>query len=212
MNKAWAGVGLVLGLAGLVLQFCLTIPASMETGRDLLMSLVFFFSYFTIQTNIILVLVYTGVLFDGPWLVPFEKPETRVMAAALITLVMGFYHFVLAPAWAPQGLWKLADVILHYVTPLFYLVWFAALRYSRAVRFASIPKMLIYPIIYVAYVLVRGALSGEYPYAIFDAGAQGYAAVARSSIVLLVGVIVLLTIAIFVDRIAPKTAESAENA
>lgn len=211
MSKTWAAVGLAIGLAGLILQFVLTLPSSMDAGRDLFMSLVFFFSYFTIQTNIILVLIYLGILFDGPWLMPFEMPETRVMAAALITLVMGFYHVVLAPAWAPEGLWKVADIILHYVTPLFYLIWFAALRYSRAVRFSSIPKMLIYPLVYVAYILIRGAVSGEYPYAIFDANELGYASVARSSAALLIGVTILLIIAIFVDRIAPRKAENAET-
>lgn len=211
MNRMWAVTGLVIGLTGLALQAFLTIPASMESGRDLLMSLVYFFSYFTIQTNIILLMIYFSVLFDGPWVALFEKPEARVMAAALITLVMAFYHFILAPTWAPEGLWKVADVILHYVTPLFYLVWFAALRYSRAVRFSAIPKMLIYPIIYVAYVLVRGALSGEYPYAIFDAGELGYSSVAVSGGMLLLGVILLLVIAIFVDRIAPQNVENAET-
>lgn len=211
MSKAWAVVGLVIGLAGLVLQFWLTIPSSMESGRNLLMSLVFFFSFFTIQTNIILVLVYLGVLFDGPWLVLFEKPQTRVMAAALITLVMVFYHFILASVWAPEGLWKVADVLLHYVTPLFYLIWFAVLRYSCAVKFSAIPKMLIYPLLYVAYVLVRGAVTGEYPYAIFDANTLGYALVARNCVALLIGVSVLLVTAIFVDRIAPQNAENAET-
>lgn len=208
MSKPWAAVGLLIGIAGLILQFALTIPASMEAGRNLFMSLIHFFSYFTIQTNLILVLVYGAALSSASILSLFRKPETRVMIAALITLVMVFYHFILAPTWAPEGMWKVADVILHYVTPLFYLVWFTVLRYTQGVRFAAIPWMVVYPIIYVAYVLVRGAVIGEYPYAIFDAAANGYAVVARDCAILLVGIVILLIIAIFVDKIAPQSAEA----
>lgn len=208
MSKPWAGLGLLIGLAALILQFALTIPASLEAGRSLVMALIHFFSYFTIQTNLILVLVYAAVLSNSPLLDLFRKPETRVMIAALISLVMVFYHFVLAQSWAPEGMWKVADVMLHYVTPLFYLIWFAVLRYSQVVRFAAIPFMLIYPLVYVAYVLVRGAIIGEYPYAIFAANEIGYASVAVNCLVLLIAVSVLMVIAIFIDRIAPQSAET----
>lgn len=208
MSKPWAGLGLLIGLAALILQFALTIPASLEAGRSLVMALIHFFSYFTIQTNLILVLVYAAVLSNSPLLDLFRKPETRVMIAALISLVMVFYHFVLAQSWAPEGMWKVADVMLHYVTPLFYLIWFAVLRYSQVVRFAAIPFMLIYPLVYVAYVLVRGAIIGEYPYAIFAADEIGYASVAVNCLVLLIAVSVLMVIAIFIDRIAPQSAET----
>ncbi len=209
MSKTWAGIGLFIGIAGLLLQFALTVPASMGAGRNLVMALIHFFSYFTIQTNLILVLVYAAVLTNAPLLGLFRKPETRVMIAALITLVMVFYHFVLAQTWAPEGMWKVADVVLHYVTPLFFLIWFAVLRYSKEVPLSAIPVMLIYPVVYVAYVLLRGAIIGEYPYAIFAANEIGYASVAVNSLVLLIAVAVLMVIAIFIDRIAPQSAEAA---
>lgn len=208
MSKTWAAVGFVIGLIGLLIQFSLTIPASLEAGRNIVMALVHFFSYFTILTNLILVLVYAAVVFDTPFLSLFRKPETRVMIAALIALVMIFYHLILAPIWQPEGMWKVADVVLHYVTPLFYLVWFGVLRYSRAVGFTAIPKMLIFPLAYVAYILIRGAIINEYPYAIFEAHVVGYSKVALNSTVMLIAVIVLMAVAIFVDRIAPKIAEA----
>lgn len=201
-------MGLLVGLAGLILQFSLSIPAYLEDGLPIWTALIKFFSYFTIQTNIILVLIYLTELFNPGWLSLLAKPAARVMAAALITLVMAFYHFILAPTWQPEGLWKVADVVLHYVTPLIYIFWFAVLRYSRDVGISSIPKMLIYPVLYVAYILVRGAITADYPYDIFDANLHGYPQVAVSSAVLLVGVIFLMLVAIAVDRISPAKTQT----
>ncbi|MGX9572708.1 hypothetical protein [Mesorhizobium sp. f-mel] len=57
--------GLVIGLAGLVLQICITIPASMAAGRSFVGSLVFYLSFFTILTNIGAVLVHASLLSPG---------------------------------------------------------------------------------------------------------------------------------------------------
>ena len=97
--------GLVIGLAGLVLQFCISIPASMEAGRSLLGSIVFLFSFFTILTNIGAVLVYTSLLSSTgyAWLPAFAGSRMRAGVAVSITLVFIVYATVLAQLWQPQG-------------------------------------------------------------------------------------------------------------
>lgn len=48
MGRFLQTAGLVVGLIALALQFSITIPASMEAGRGLFGSIVFYFSFFTI--------------------------------------------------------------------------------------------------------------------------------------------------------------------
>lgn len=55
--------GLVIGLAALVLQICITIPAS--AGRSFVSSLVFYLSFFAILTNIGAVIVHASLLSPG---------------------------------------------------------------------------------------------------------------------------------------------------
>lgn len=202
LEKIWARTGFAVGLGALILQFSITIPASMEAGRSLFLSIVFYFSFFTILTNITLVLIYAARLFDRmAWLQPFSLPWVRGAAAAAITLVMSFYHFVLAALWQPQGLFWVADVTLHYVTPLLYLAGFAAFMRTGTLGARNIPTMLIPPIIYLAYVLVRGALVGEYPYPILDVNEHGLSGVLLNSLFLLAALAILNAIAVLIDRI-----------
>ena len=132
MKRAVAIAGLVLGLAALILQFSLSIPARLGQGHDLLDALVWFFTYFTILTNLMLVLIYLSELVPWRWLGWWRSPVTRGMMAAAIALVMGFYHFVLAGLWAPEGWFHVADVALHYATPILYLVWWVAFNPADA--------------------------------------------------------------------------------
>ena len=200
-RKTVAAAGFAIGLVALVLQMSLTVPASMETGRSLVASIVYFFSFFTILTNILMVLIYLGALVRGRrWLAFFRKPHTRATAAATITLVGGFYHFVLAGLWHPDGLFAFCDVLLHYVTPAIYLVWFAVWNRTGTLKLPAALTMLAYPFLYLAYVLVRGSVAGEYPYAVLNAGAYGYGQVAMNAAGLLALLLVFNTIAIAIDR------------
>lgn len=212
MRAPLAILGLVIGLFALVLQFAISIPASMEAGRSFVMSVVFYFSYFTILTNIVLVLVYASELFGrAAWLAVFRQPIWRATAAAAITLVGTFYHIVLAPLWRPEGLFLVCDVLLHYVTPTLYVIWFAAFNRTATLSFARIPLMLVVPFLYLVYVMIRGAIIGEYPYAVFDAADLGYGQVAINAIGLVVILSILNAVAIAIDRFRPSLTRSTET-
>ncbi|VAW20456.1 hypothetical protein MNBD_ALPHA11-121, partial [hydrothermal vent metagenome] len=57
MNKIVASFGFFVGIATLLLQFSVSIPNSIEDGRSLTMSVIRYFSFFTILTNITIVLI-----------------------------------------------------------------------------------------------------------------------------------------------------------
>ncbi|RUW44341.1 Pr6Pr family membrane protein, partial [Mesorhizobium sp. M8A.F.Ca.ET.021.01.1.1] len=158
--------GLVVGLIALVLQFSITIPASMEAGRGLLGSIVFYFSFFTILTNIGAVLVHISLLSSSgyAWLPAFAGPRMRACVAVSITLVFIVYATVLARLWQPQGLFLLCDVLLHYVTPVLFVLWWLISGADGRTRWSDVSWWVVYPIAYLVYSLARAPLAGEVPY------------------------------------------------
>lgn len=195
-----AVLGLAVGAAALVLQFGLTIPLRLANGHDLLDALLFFFTFFTILTNLMLVLIYLSALTGWRWLGWWRTPVVRAMMVASITLVMGFYHLVLAGLWAPEGWFRVADVTLHYVTPLLYIVWWLLFQPRGKLRFGDIGWMLLPPTLWLVWAMVRGAIVGEYPYPILDAQQLGYGTVAVNVAVVLAVLVVLFALAIALDR------------
>lgn len=200
MKNIATWIGLAMGAAALILQFTLTIPARMGNGDNIAGALVYFFSFFTILTNLTLVMIYVSELRPRQALNWFRRPETRGMMVALIVLVMGFYHFVLAASWNPQGWAQLADIVLHYVTPVFYVVWWVLFMRHGRLKFGAIPVMLLPPTLYLIYVMIRGAIVGDYPYPVLEANVLGYGAVATNILGLVAIVAVLSLIVVALDR------------
>jgi len=202
MGRFLQGAGLVIGLAGLVLQFCISIPASMEAGRSLLGSIVFLFSFFTILTNIGAVLVHTSLLSPSgyAWLPAFAGSRIRANIAVAIALVFIVYATVLARLWQPQGLFLLCDVLLHYVTPVLFVLWWLVAGADGTTRWRDISRWMVYPLAYLAYVLVRAPIAGEVPYPFLDVAKNGAASVAVSALAITGLFLVLCVIAVFVDH------------
>ena len=202
MGRLLQIAGLVIGLAGLVLQFCITIPASMEAGRSFLASIVFLFSFFTILTNIGAVLVHVSLLSPSgyAWLPAFAGPRMRAGIAVSIALVFIIYTTVLAQLWQPQGLFLLCDVLLHYVTPVLFVLWWLIAGADGRRRWSDISWWVLYPIAYLAYALARAPFAGEVPYPFLDVAKNGAASVAISAAAITGLFLVLCVVAVVVDH------------
>ena len=195
----WAG--LVLGTAALLLQLFITVSLRLGNGDTIFGALVFYFTFFTILTNLTLVLIYASELWPRSEMSWFRAPVTRGMMAAAITLVLAFYHFVLAETWDPQGLSLVADMVLHYVTPVLYVLWWVLFMRHGVLKWGDIPTMLLPPTIYLVWAMLRGALVGEYPYPILEAYRIGYAAVAINVLAVLIALTALCAIAVALDKV-----------
>lgn len=202
MSRFLQIAGLVIGLAGLVLQFCISIPASMEAGRSLLGSIVFLFSFFTILTNIGAVLVYTSLLSSTgyAWLPAFAGFRMRAGIAVSITLVFIVYATVLSQLWHPQGLFLLCDVLLHYVTPVLFLLWWLMAGADGRTRWNDISWWMLYPVAYLIYAPARAPIAGEVPYPFLDVAKNGVATVAISAAAVTGLFLVLCVVAVLVDH------------
>ena len=194
--------GLAIGLAGLVLQFCISIPASMEAGRSLLGSIVFLLSFFTILTNIGAVLVYTSLLSSTgyAWLPAFAGSRMRAGVAVSITLVFIVYAAVLARLWQPQGLFLLCDVLLHYVTPVLFVLWWLVAGADGRTRWSDISWWVLYPVAYLIYALARAPIAGEVPYPFLDVAKNGVVSVAISAAAITGLFLVLCIVVVLADH------------
>ncbi|MHB1110806.1 MAG: Pr6Pr family membrane protein [Devosia sp.] len=209
LSRIAALAGFVIGLAALILQFSLTVPLRLANGDSLVGAVIFYFTFFTILTNLALVLIYLSDLVVGIRLGWFRSPVTRGMMTAAITLVMLFYHFVLAGLWAPEGWFKVADVALHYVTPGLYILWWLIFPPHGTLRFRDIPWMLMPPLVYLIHAMIRGAIVAEYPYPILDAHKLGYPQVALNILLVLAGLVLLCAVAVGIDRLLGRTKAAA---
>lgn len=164
------------GWSGLVLQAGSMIGATAENGIGLGETMIRFFSYFTILTNILVALSVTIPLISGQSKATRFFSSYRVRTALLVYIVtVGFiYMQLLQKLWNPEGLSWLADRILHYFIPIGYLVFWVFVVPKEKIPFRKIFFWLIYPLIYVVLILIRGAVSGFYPYPFLNVDKHGY--------------------------------------
>lgn len=200
-GKAFAWLGLVVGIVALVLQFVISMQAYAVAGRDIPGSLGTFFAYYTILTNIVLVLIYLSELTGAAWLAAFRSLDVRGMMVASMILVTTFVHFFLRGLTPHTGLFPLCDTLLHYVTPLLYLVWWVIAVRHGPLLIRRVPVMLIPTLIYFLYVLARGAWVQEYPYPILSVVRHGYGQVLLNAVYLSIGLGALMLIVIGVDEL-----------
>lgn len=202
MGRFLQVAGLVVGLIALVLQCAITIPASMAAGRSLLGSIVFLFSFFTILTNIAAVMVHASLLSPTgyAWFPAFAGSRMRAGVAVAITLVFIVYATVLSGLWQPQGLFLLCDVLLHYVTPVIFVLWWLIAGADGKTRWRDISWWMIYPLAYLAYALIRALFAGEVPYPFLDVARNGAASVAIASLAITALFVGLSVLAVLADH------------
>ncbi|WIJ26704.1 Pr6Pr family membrane protein [Devosia sp. RR2S18] len=198
-----AGIGLVIGAAALVLQFMLSVPATADS-RGLPFALLSFFSFFTILSNLTLVLIYLSELTSHRWLEWFRHPVTRAMMVAVMGLVTIFYHLLLSGLWQPEGLYLIADRLLHYATTLIYWLWWWRFVPHGRVDWRDLPTMLLPTLVYFGYILLRGAFLNEYPYPILEVGRLGYATVLLNGLIVALGLAVLCAVTIAFDKLLAR--------
>lgn len=178
---AWAGLG--IGVAALLAQFVVTVQDAAETGRSIPGAILFYFSFFTILANMFCAACHAATVMPSAagvwrWL---RRARVRAAAALYGLVVAAIYLVVLSRLWDPQGIMLLLNIVLHYVTPLIALAYWAIFVPKGRIAWTDPLLWLAFPLAYLAYALGRGALTGAYPYPIIDAAALGSATAMRNS-------------------------------
>jgi hypothetical protein len=201
LGKVLVWLGLVVGVVGLVVQFVVSMQAYLAAGRDVPGALGAFFIYYTILTNIVLLLIYVSELTDWGWLELFRKLDITGMMVANILLVMTFVHFYLRGLMDLSGLPLVCDTLLHYVAPIIYIVWWlVGVRHGPLV-IRRVPIMLLPTFVYFLIAMARGAWTHEYPYPILNVVKLGYGHVLLNAVLMTVALGALMLVVIGVDEL-----------
>ncbi|HTM79411.1 MAG TPA: Pr6Pr family membrane protein, partial [Devosia sp.] len=198
----WLGLG--VGIVALGLQFGLSMQAYAALGKDIPGALGTFLAFYTILTNIVVVLIYLSAVAPWNWLEIFRHPVTRGMMAANIALVALYVYFVLRFLATLEGLPLYADTMLHYLAPVLYLLWWLIAQPHGVLRWINLPVMLVPTLVYFFYILARGAWVNEYPYPILAVNKIGYGAVFQNALYMTAGLAVLTAIVIALDLLLAR--------
>lgn len=185
--RLYATVTAALGWFALALQCYLTITLSIANGKTLVAGIIIFISYFTILTNLLVAVVLSlSVGASGSrWGAFLSRATVQSGAAVSIAIVGIVYSLLLRQIWDPQGWQKLADMLLHDLIPLLYVGYWAIFVRKSSLRWKDAFWWLTYPAAYFAYTLLRGAVSGWYPYPFLDPSGLGYSRVSVNAVGLL---------------------------
>jgi len=173
-----------------------------------------FFSFFTIQSNILVALaMLLPAVAPGTWLARFfASPGVRIAIATYIIIVGVVYYALLAHLWDPEGLNLLSLIILHYVTPVAFVAdWLFFTGKGEARWFATV-RALAYPAVYAVWTLARGAVTGWYPYPFIDVADHGYPVVLTNMAGLALAFLVLGLVLTAIDKRLGIEARKSANA
>ncbi|NOT51732.1 MAG: Pr6Pr family membrane protein [Chitinophagaceae bacterium] len=191
-KKIWmiAIAGITWFALVLQLYLMLTGPAASTLGT--VNTIINFFSYFTILSNLMVAVSLTvSSVSPASAAGKFFSKITVCSAIALYIFIVGLvYNLVLRNLWKPEGWQLVADNLLHVIVPLFYVIFWILFTPKKSLGWMNILPWLIFPAVYLAYSLLRGASTGWYPYPFINADQLGYGKVVINSLLVLTAIVV----------------------
>jgi hypothetical protein len=190
-----------IGFAGLTVVAIL-VQISDLTGKGVF-NPANFFSFFTIQSNLIAVVVLTITA----WRSLSGKPPTRtwdlVRGGAVLYMTVTFIVFALllsntdvdtAVPWV--------NSVVHEVFPIVMLADWLLDPPGRRLSIQDALVWLAFPLVWVGCSLIRGPLAGWYPYPFLDPANGGYGTVAAYVVAILVLGLILIAVLVKLANIA----------
>jgi hypothetical protein len=201
-GRAVTGSLAALTWCAVLLQLVLSLRLATANGKTIAMGLVVYLGFFTVLTNILVAVALTA-----PAVAPrsaagrfFADASVLGGVATSIAMVGLAYHVLLREIWAPQGMQWLADVLLHYVIPAAFVVWWFAAAPKARFSYAAPLRWTVWPIAYLVYALARGAVTGLYAYPFINVPAIGYPRALLNSVGLLVEFLLLGQVFVAIAR------------
>ncbi|AZF41216.1 Integral membrane protein [Pseudomonas sp. R1-43-08] len=200
--KRFVTAAALAGWVGLAIQQYLILYSRWSSGASLLGGLISFFSFFTVLTNTLVVVVLSY------WLVKRESAGKRFFLApgissgiaASIVVVSLAYNLLLRHLWSPEGFQFIADELLHDVMPVLFLIYWWRCVPKGTLRLKHIAGWVVYPLVYFAYVLLRGHLLGQYQYPFMDVDSLGYPQVFVNAGGILLGFLLIALAVVVLDN------------
>lgn len=202
VTAAVSAVSLVIQLVLIVVGINVLVDDAGAPSVGLGERLVRFVSYFTVQSNV-LVVISTAMLARRPARDGWWFRVLRIAGLVGITVTFVVYLIALRPILDLHGVSAVTDFGLHIATPVLavvgWLVWGPRPRISVRVLL----WFLIWPVAYFAYSLIRGAVTGWYPYPFVDVTVLGYPVALRNLVVVAVLLLAVGAVYLLLDRRLP---------
>lgn len=187
-----AGVLLaVITWATLIMQFYFKVDSTAN-----------FLSYFTIQSNLLIALcvTFSALIPNSSLGVFFSKLSVQSAIALYIFIVFIVYNTMLRGIATLTGWNILLNDLLHVVIPILFIIYWLVFRTRGTLHWRDGLYWIFFPLLYLIYTLIRGAMVNWYPYPFLNAAKLGYPIALRNiSVVIVIFLIAgLLLIAITV--------------
>lgn len=210
LSRLWHLLLALIVLAAFCIQIALLLSGgqdihSGETGEALPLSTRFIrlLSYFTIQSNLLVLMVATSLAVDPQR----DGPLWRVLRLdALLGIAVTGVVFVtvLARLVDPHGASMLANIGFHYLSPLMALLGWLMFGPRPRIDARTVALAFVWPVMWLVYTLWRGEASGWYPYPFLNALELGYGVVLRNIALILAGAGVLSLLLWGLERLLPR--------
>jgi hypothetical protein len=162
--------------------------------------------YFTIIANLLVAAVFTGIAAGR---VNFAAPSLLGGLTLAMLLVGVVYGLLLDGLLELSDGDKLADLVLHKITPVLVPIWWLAFAPKGLLNSHDPWRWTILPVIYLAYALARGALEGVYAYPFMDVEKIGWLRTEANALLLGVGFLAAGYALVWLDKLIGGRAETA---
>jgi hypothetical protein len=163
----------ILSWFALVSQFILLMQNRIAGINE---SIIRYFSYFTIEINLLVAVCVTSQLLKKPGKIAtfFLRPSVQTAATLYIMVVAIVYNIILRQLISLDGFSRVVDELLHLIIPILMVIYWWKWVNTHQLNLKIIPLWLLYPALYCLYILWRGSLSGFYPYPFMNVSKLGY--------------------------------------
>ncbi len=140
--------------------------------------------FFSETTNL-----YAAIVFSLAALRVIHIVDRRLLGGIALAefLVMSLYWTLLYARSPPPPEGVLSNLMVHLITPLSVCIYIVAAARPGRTLWTDPFSWAIYPLCYLIYAEVRGALDGHYPYYFIDAGKLGIAGVVAVTLAISIG-------------------------
>lgn len=199
VNRVWHAVLAGVIAASLIMQIVLLVlhGTDVTTGMEneaisVGTRLVRLFSYFTIQSNVIVLAIALTLVAkpnrDGPvWRVLRLDALLGIVITGIVfvTVLSDQVQLSGAATWTNAG--------FHYFSPVWTALGWLLFGPRPRIGWRAIVWAFAWPVLWTAYTFAHGAVSGWYPYPFLNAAELGYAAALRNvSLVLLLALVIAM--------------------
>jgi hypothetical protein len=158
------------------------------------------FSYFTIQVNWLVVAVCIAFVLN-PVRTGRVWPRLRFVALVGIAMTGICYYALVAAELNYTGIIAVGDVFAHVISPILYVGTWLVFGPRGQADWVGIAATMGYIALWIGFTLVRGAVSGLYPYGFTDVSENGYVSVLTMAAVLSAFAFLLALAALGYDRL-----------